>query len=56
MNAGTKLAALSKFRASTSTIMRQSVAKVLVVYDVQVKPPDVTHIPLIINYGAWHNN
>ncbi|KAI6119405.1 P-loop containing nucleoside triphosphate hydrolase protein [Pisolithus croceorrhizus] len=32
-----------------SSIMRQSV-KVLVVNDVQVKIPDVSHVPLIINY------
>ncbi|KAH7930112.1 P-loop containing nucleoside triphosphate hydrolase protein [Leucogyrophana mollusca] len=52
MNAGTKLAALNKFRSSTSTsvIMRQSVTKVLVVNDVQVKIPEVSHVPLIINY------
>ncbi|KAG6337363.1 hypothetical protein ID866_1736 [Astraeus odoratus] len=50
MNAGTKLAALNKFRSSTSTIMRQPVAKILVVNDVQVKIPEVSHVPLIINY------
>ncbi|KAH7908504.1 hypothetical protein BJ138DRAFT_1157536 [Hygrophoropsis aurantiaca] len=52
MNAGTKLAALNKFRSSatTSVIMRQSVTKVLVVNDVQVKIPEVSHVPLIINY------
>lgn len=49
MNAGAKLAALNKFRNSPSSIMRQSV-KVLVVNDVQVKIPDVSHVPLIINY------
>ncbi|KAI6105642.1 hypothetical protein F5141DRAFT_1125149 [Pisolithus sp. B1] len=49
MNAGAKLAALNKFRSSPSSIMRQSV-KVLVVNDVQVKIPDVSHVPLIINY------
>jgi translation initiation factor 4A len=32
-------------------MMRQPVAKVLVVYDVQVKTPEVSHVPLIINYG-----
>jgi len=51
MNAGTKLAALNKFRSATSTIMRQTVPKVLVVNDVQVKIPEVSHVPLIINYG-----
>ncbi|KAF7332177.1 Translation initiation factor [Mycena kentingensis (nom. inval.)] len=51
MSAGTKLAALNKFRGtSSSMIMRQPAAKVLVVYDVQVKSPDVVHVPLIINY------
>ncbi|KAF9500153.1 hypothetical protein BDN71DRAFT_1440718 [Pleurotus eryngii] len=50
MNAGTKLAALNKFRNSTSIIMRQPTTKVLVVYDVQVKAPEVSHVPLIINY------
>ena len=53
MNAGTKLAALNKFRSSTSVIMRQPVTKVLVVYDVQVKTPEVSHVPLIINYGEY---
>ncbi|CCM03406.1 uncharacterized protein FIBRA_05537 [Fibroporia radiculosa] len=51
MNAGAKLAALNKFRGPPSGIMRQSTAKVLVVYDVQVKTPEVSQIPLIINYG-----
>ncbi|KAF7301319.1 Translation initiation factor [Mycena indigotica] len=50
MSAGTKLAALNKFRGATSVIMRQPSAKVLVVYDVQVKSPEVTHVPLVINY------
>ncbi|KAF9247239.1 hypothetical protein BU15DRAFT_39349 [Melanogaster broomeanus] len=50
MNAGTKLAALNKFRSSASVIMRQPVTKVLVVNDVQVKVPEVSHVPLIINY------
>ncbi|KAJ7179932.1 hypothetical protein C8R43DRAFT_382826 [Mycena crocata] len=50
MNAGTKLAALNKFRGSSSMIMRQPATKVLVVYDVQVKTPEVAHVPLIINY------
>lgn len=51
MNAGTKLAALNKFRTSASVIIRQPVTKVLIVYDVQVKAPEVSHAPLIINYG-----
>ncbi|KAH8118458.1 hypothetical protein DFH11DRAFT_1502528 [Phellopilus nigrolimitatus] len=50
MNAGTKLAALNKFRGSTGTMIRQPAAKVLVVYDVQVKAPDVFQVPLVINY------
>lgn len=32
--------------------MRQLTTKVLVVYDVQVKAPEVSHVPLIINYGV----
>ncbi|OSX60355.1 hypothetical protein POSPLADRAFT_1171425 [Postia placenta MAD-698-R-SB12] len=50
MNAGAKLAALNKFRSPSNGIMRQSTTKVLVVYDVQVKSPEVSQIPLIINY------
>ncbi|KAF8558910.1 hypothetical protein OG21DRAFT_1503868 [Imleria badia] len=50
MNAGTKLAALNKFRSSASVMMRQPVTKVLVVNDVQVKIPEISHVPLIINY------
>lgn len=50
MNAGAKLAALNKFRNSTGTMMRQPSTKVLVVYDVQVKAPDVFQVPLVINY------
>lgn len=49
MNAGTKVAALSKYRSTTSNLMRQPATKVLVVYDVQVK--EISHIPLVINYG-----
>lgn len=52
MNAGTKLAALNKFRSSNSIMLRQQpTTKVLVVYDVQVKAPDVFQVPLVINYG-----
>ncbi|KAA1466179.1 hypothetical protein DENSPDRAFT_830933 [Dentipellis sp. KUC8613] len=50
MNAGTKLAALNKFRTNNTGLMRPLVPKVLVVYDVQVKTPDVSHVPLVINY------
>ncbi|KAI0952469.1 hypothetical protein AcW1_004551 [Taiwanofungus camphoratus] len=49
MNAGTKLAALNKFR-SPSGIMRQPITKILVIYDVQVKTPEVSQVPLVINY------
>ncbi|KAI0049598.1 hypothetical protein FA95DRAFT_1556691 [Auriscalpium vulgare] len=49
MNAGAKLTALNKFRSAASGLMR-STTKVLVVYDVQVKTPEVSHIPLVINY------
>ena len=52
MNAGTKLAALNKFRSTTSVLMRPSNTKILVVYDVQVKTNEVSHVPLIINYGT----
>ncbi|KIK65331.1 hypothetical protein GYMLUDRAFT_82590 [Collybiopsis luxurians FD-317 M1] len=51
MNAATKLAALNKYRSTTSNMMRQSATKVLVVYDVQVK--EISHIPLVINYGSF---
>ena len=51
MNAGTKLAALNKFKSSPSVIMKEPATKVLVVNDVQVKTPEVSHVPLIINYG-----
>ena len=55
MSAGTKLAALSKFRSSSTGIMRQTSVKVLVMYDVVVKSPDVQQVPLVINYGMCHN-
>lgn len=51
MNAGAKLAALNKFRSPPTGLMRQPTTKVIVVYDVQVKTPEVSQIPLIINYG-----
>ena len=51
MNPGTKLAALNKFKApGPSVVSRGPVIKVLVVYDVQVKSPEVTHVPLVVNY------
>lgn len=51
MNPGTKLAALNKFRSGHSVLSRQGALRVLVVYDVQIKASDVTHVPLVINYG-----
>jgi translation initiation factor 4A len=51
MNAATKLSALNRFRSASTGLVRQMVTKVLVVYDVQVKNPEVPHVPLIINYG-----
>ncbi|KAF8322273.1 hypothetical protein DL93DRAFT_2163107 [Clavulina sp. PMI_390] len=50
MNAGAKLAALNKFKGSTAHVGRPPIMRVLVVYDVSVKPPDVQQIPLVINY------
>ena len=52
MNAATKLSALNRFRSSAAGV-RQLTTKVLVVYDVQIKNPEVSHIPLIINYGEF---
>lgn len=49
MNAGSRMAALNKFRVSQG-FARPLMAKVLVVYDVQLKGPEVTYIPLVINY------
>lgn len=51
MNAGGKLNAMNKFRNSNTGMMRQSMIKVLVVYDVIVKSGDVPQVPLVINYG-----
>ena len=51
MASGAKMAALNKFRTNNPVLMRQPVTKVLVVYDVQVKSPDVFQVPLVINYG-----
>lgn len=50
MNAATKLASLNRFRNTPTGLIRQSMTKILVVYDVQVKNPEVPHVPLIINY------
>ena len=53
MNAATKLAALSKFRGTPNALMRQQQTRVLIVYDVQLKAPDVAQVPLVINYGTY---
>ncbi|EMD41028.1 hypothetical protein CERSUDRAFT_44631 [Gelatoporia subvermispora B] len=50
MNPAAKMAALNRFRGVSAGLLRQSRTKVLVVYDVQVKTPEVSQIPLIINY------
>ncbi|KAF9482448.1 hypothetical protein BDN70DRAFT_874996 [Pholiota conissans] len=51
MNSSARLAALNKFRnPSPSVILRQNTAKVLVVYDIQLKTNEVPHVPLVINY------
>jgi translation initiation factor 4A len=63
MNSSAKLAALNKFRGPNTGPNgapngqqagggRQQM-RVLVVYDVPVKAPDVFQVPLVINYGAW---
>ncbi|KAG8922485.1 hypothetical protein FRC01_013971 [Tulasnella sp. 417] len=49
MATGNRMAALNKFRGAGSAI-RGGATRVLVVYDVQVKAPDVFQIPLVINY------
>lgn len=65
MNASAKLAALNKFRNSNTAPngngqqanggqgggARQQM-RVLVVYDVPVKAPDVFQVPLVVNYGT----
>lgn len=51
MNAATKLSALNRFRSPAA--VRQLTTKVLVVYDVQVKNPEVAHVALVINYGEF---
>jgi len=52
MSTGTKMAALNKFRGNNSILMKQQQpsSRVLVVFDVQVKSPDVFQVPLVINY------
>jgi translation initiation factor 4A len=56
MNAATKLSALNRFRSLATGLVRQLTTKILVVYDVQVKNPEVPHVPLIINYGELPPN
>ena len=51
MSSGNKLAALNKFRSVGTNVLRSTTTKVLVVYDVQVKTPEVSQVPLIVNYG-----
>jgi translation initiation factor 4A len=53
MNAATKLSTLNRFRSQATGLGRQLTTKVLVVYDVQVKNPEVPHVPIIINYGKF---
>lgn len=52
MNGGAKLAALNKFKSPMPGMMRQMPTKLLIVYDVVVKTPDVPQVPLVINYGT----
>jgi superfamily II DNA/RNA helicase len=51
MSAASKLAALNKFRNSNPVLRQPAATKVLVLYDVPVKTPDISHVPLVINYG-----
>jgi translation initiation factor 4A len=55
MNSTAKLASLNKFRGTspngTTNGQRQQM-RVLIVYDVPVKAPDVFQVPLVVNYGA----
>ena len=51
MGSSNKLAALNKFRSVGTNVLRPTPTKVLVVYDVQVKTPEVSQVPLIVNYG-----
>jgi len=54
MNSVTRLAALNKFRSTSSAVLRQPTAKILVIYDVQLKNNEAPHVPLVVNYGASH--
>lgn len=51
MSSSSKLTALNKFRSAGTNALRPTPTKVLVVYDVQVKTPEVTQVPLVLNYG-----
>ena len=51
MSSSSKLTALNKFRSAGTSTMRPTPTKVLVVYDVQVKTPEVSQVPLVLNYG-----
>jgi len=51
MSSSNKLAALNKFRSAVTNALRPTPTKVLVVYDVQVKTPEVSQVPLVLNYG-----
>jgi hypothetical protein len=55
MNAATKLSALNRFRSAAAGLVRQLTTKILVVYDVQIKNPEVSHVPLVINYGEFYS-
>ncbi|KAL4241457.1 RNA helicase [Abortiporus biennis] len=50
MNAAARLTALTKFRSPPSASIRPTAMKILVVYDVPVKSPEVSQVPLIVNY------
>ncbi|KAG8876194.1 hypothetical protein FRB97_004342, partial [Tulasnella sp. 331] len=50
MSSPSRASALIKFRGNGAPAGRSPATRVLVVYDVQVKAPDVFQIPLIINY------
>jgi translation initiation factor 4A len=61
MNSTAKIAALNKFRGSSPNGTTNGMGpgggtrqpmRVLVVYDVPVKAPDVFQVPLVINYGV----
>ena len=55
MSSNNKLAALNKFRSTSTNALRPTPTKILVVYDVQVKTPEVSQVPLVLNYGRSHS-